>query len=302
MADTTTTIPAIVNDAECSPQMQDPQMQDPQMQDQDQDQDQDQAQCQVPATAVKDMHVLFVQDVSGSMEDQRGSVANGINEIVGDLQMRYKAPCEHSATIRIIKFSSHDCIQVGEAVPVHDVQRMNATDLVCNGMTALWDTVAVAIARMNADSAGVPATTYIFTDGDENDSRKFGKSSVNEMIADNKKRNPMHSVLFIGSDPSAKRNAEGMGLDRVHSIQHDSANTPIAYEVCRRALARCVSGDTQSTEFNDDDIVLSETPSQPEHNQHNQHNQRTQHNPCAFMDSQHDDFAFVSDDVPSICS
>ena len=165
MADTTT-IPAIVNDAECSPQMQDPQMQDPQMQ----DQDQDQAQCQVPATAVKDMHVLFVQDVSGSMEDQRGSVANGINEIVGDLQMRYKAPCEHSATIRIIKFSSHDCIQVGEAVPVHDVQRMNATDLVCNGMTALWDTVAVAIARMNADSAGVPATTYIFTDGDENDS------------------------------------------------------------------------------------------------------------------------------------
>lgn len=314
MADTTTTIPVIVNDAEYSPQMQDPQMQDPQMQDplmqdQDQDQAQDQTQCQVPAIAVKDMHVLFVQDVSGSMEDQRGSVANGINEIVGDLQKRYKAPCEHSATICIIKFSSHDCIQVGEAVPVHDVQRMNATDLVCNGMTAMWDTVAVAIARMNADSAGVPATTYIFTDGDDNDSRKFGKSSVNEMIADNKKRNPMHSVLFIGSDPSAKRNAEGMGLDRVHSIQHDSANTPIAYEVCRRALARCVSGDTQSTEFNDDDIVLSETPSQPEPNQHNQPNQRTQHNqhnqhnPCAFMDSQFtDDFAFASDDVPSICS
>jgi hypothetical protein len=136
------------------------------------------------------------------------------------------------------------------------VPRMCATDLVCNGLTAMWDAVAVAIGHMNADSAGVAATTYFFTDGDENDSRKFGKSRVNEMIADNKKRNPMHSVLFIGSDPSARRNAEGMGLDRVHSIQHDSANTPVAYEVCRRALGRCVSGDTQSTEFNQDDIVL----------------------------------------------
>jgi hypothetical protein len=116
---------------------------------------------------------------------------------------------------------------------------------------------------MNAESAGVPATTYIFTDGDDNDSRKFGKSSVNEMIADNKKRNPMHSVLFIGSDPSARRNAADMGLDRVHSIHHDSSNTPVAYEVCRRALGRCVSGDTQSTEFTQDDIVLSETPSAP---------------------------------------
>jgi hypothetical protein len=52
-----------------------------------------------------------------------------------------------------------------------------------------------------------------------------------------------------------------MGLDRMHSIQHDSDSTPVAYEVCRRALGRCVSGDTQSTEFNESDIVLSETPS-----------------------------------------
>jgi uncharacterized protein YegL len=285
MTDTTTTTTpaiAIVNDAECIPQMQDP--------------------CQVPATAVKDMHVIFVQDVSGSMEDQRVSVANGINEIVGDLQKRYKSPCEYTASISMIQFSSHDFVQAGPAVPVHDVPRMNATDLLCNGMTAMWDATAVAIARMNADSAGVPATTYIFTDGDDNDSRKYNRSSVNEMIADNKKRNPMHSVLFIGSDPSAKRNAEGMGLDRVHSIHHDSANTPIAYEVCRRALGRCVSGDTQSTEFNDDDIVMSETPSHCD--QHNQHNQPNQHNPCDFIDSQitDDEFVFASDDVLSICS
>jgi uncharacterized protein YegL len=213
----------------------------------------------VAAAAVKDMHVIVVQDVSGSMQDQRRSVKTGINEIIGELQTRYKEPCPHNATFSIIKFSSHDCISVGPAVPVHDVAKLD--DLTCDGMTALWDAVAIAIAQMNEKSSGVPATTYVFTDGDNNDSRTHTQSSVNEMIADNKKRNPMHSILFIGSDPSTKRNAVGMGLDRVHSIQHDSDNTPVAYEVCRRALERCVTGDTQSTEFNDNDIVLSETPS-----------------------------------------
>lgn len=186
---------------------------------------------------------------------------NGINEIVGDLKKRYAAPCEHHATICVIKFSSHDNIRIGPTILVQDMPVMTVADLKCDGSTALWDAVAIAIARMNTNSAGIPATTYIFTDGDNNDSMKHTQSGVNEMIADNKRKNPMHSVLFIGSDPSTRRNAYDMGLDRVHSIQHDSENTPVAYEVCRRALGRCVSGDTQSTEFNESDIVLSETPS-----------------------------------------
>jgi uncharacterized protein YegL len=216
-----------------------------------------------PGLAVKNMHVIIVQDVSGSMEDQRKSVATGINEIIGDLKRRYSEPCEYTATFRMISFSSHDLIQVGDAVPVHDVKPIDPNDLVFDGMTALWDAAAIAINLMNEHSAGVPATTYIFTDGDNNDSMHHRRSGVNEMIAENKKKNPAHSILFIGSDPSTRHNANGMGLDRVHSIQHDSENTPLAYHVCSRALGRCISGDTQSTEFTQDDIVLSETPSAP---------------------------------------
>ena len=255
---------------------------------------QDQNQDNLPPIATKDMDVRFVQDVSGSMEDQRISVVKGINEIMGDLKKRYRAPSPHSAHIQLITFSSHDNIRVGERVSVHDVNLMDPTELRCDGMTALWDSVAIAINQMNTNSAGIPATTYIFTDGDNNDSRKHTQSGVNEMIADNKTRNPMHSILFIGSDPSAKRNAVGMGLDRVHSIQHDSHDTPVAYEVCRRALGRCISGDTQSTEFNDDDIHLSEPQRHAYHDEH-----------ALYGNSGHDsqpsdDFAYGSDDMPSI--
>ena len=240
------------------------------------------------------------------MEAQRVSVVNGINEIIGDLKKRYRAPCAHKAHICIIEFSSHDNIRVGKRVPVSDVPLMDPAELLCDGMTALWDAAAIAIDQMNASSAGVPATTYIFTDGDNNDSKNHTQSRVNEMIADNKTRNPMHSILFIGSDPSAKRNAAGMGLDRVHSIQHDSDDTPVAYEVCRRALGRCVSGDTQSTEFNNDDIQLSETPSHAHHapRAHHVHHSHPAHHDEYDLyapDSQpSDDFVFESDDVPTI--
>jgi hypothetical protein len=92
-----------------------------------------------------------------------------------------------------------------------------------------------------------------------------------------------------------------MGLDRVHSIQHDSANTPVAYEVCRRALGRCVSGDTQSTEFNHDDIVLSETPSAPRG--YASPTTTTPTTPTTMSapmtDSQPCDYVFESDDTPS---
>ena len=262
----------------------------------------DEEESRLPPFAVKDMNVLVVQDISGSMESQRVSVATGINEIFGDMQKRYREPCEHKATVCIIKFSSHDNIAAGPVIPISEVKPITMRDLVCDGMTAMWDATAIAIDHMNKHSAGVPATTYIFTDGDNNDSKMHTRSSVNEMIADNKKRNPMHSVLFIGSDPTTKRNAQDIGIDRVHSIQHDANATPVAYEVCRRALGRCVSGDTQSTEFTQEDIAMSETPQ----HQHEPQTPRTPHTPPHHTDSQvsdsqlsEDDYAFASDDVPT---
>jgi len=251
------------------------------------------------------MHVTIVQDDSGSMQDQRRPVLTGINEIIDEIKSRYREPCPYTATFRFIRFSSHDCIHIGPAVPVQDVNLMTPADLECKGMTALWDAGAAAINLMNTEHAGVSATTYIFTDGDNNDSKECTQTSVNQMIADNKKNNPMHSVLFIGSDASARRNASAIGLDRVHSIQHDADNTPNVYHACRRALGRCISGDTQSTEFNDDDIILSETPSEAQHPQHPQQQrqqqqrqqQQRQQQPQPFADSQA--FDPVTDQEPS---
>ena len=53
-----------------------------QTEDHDRNQDNSANQANLPPIATKDMDVTFVQDVSGSMEAQRVSVVNGINEII----------------------------------------------------------------------------------------------------------------------------------------------------------------------------------------------------------------------------
>lgn len=207
--------------------------------------------------AVKDMNVYIIQDISTSMECNKYAVSNGIDEIISSLRKRYEEPCDYKANVCLITFSSHDNIVVGEVIPVHETKK---TTFSCEGMTALWDAIGIGMSHMREKSGSISATMYIFTDGDNNDSRKYSGDEIREIINTHKSEFPTHSVLFIGSDPTTKKNANKIGLDTVHSIQHDSCDTPVVYRVCSHALDRCVSGDTQCTQFNEEDIAIVSEP------------------------------------------
>jgi uncharacterized protein YegL len=207
------------------------------------------------AKAAKNFDVYILQDVSGSMTDQSKSVANGINEIIDDLKKRYDEPCEYTATITFSTFSSNTMIRIGKQTPIKQFHPIKPPT--CDGLTAMWDSTGIKLELMKEKSNNVAAVLYIFTDGSDNDSIKYRRDDIRKMIA---AKSEMHSVLFVGSDPTSAETATSLGVDRNCSIQHSSDNTPIAYEVCRRALARCVIGDTQTTTFSASDIQLTETP------------------------------------------
>jgi hypothetical protein len=68
-------------------------------------------------------------------------------------------------------------------------------------------------------------------------------------------------MLFIGSDPlSSAANADAIGVTRTKSLNPSSDNTPSAMRACTNTIARCVTGETQTPEFNDNDIAMSEGP------------------------------------------
>lgn len=209
--------------------------------------------------ASKSIRVIFAHDLSGSMDGSRRMIATGTNEFVQDLQTRYELPCNFTAQFCLITFSG-DNIKIGEWSDIHDVPVFDANSFVCGGSTPLWDTCGVGLEKLGRDCEGCTAAMYVFTDGDDNNSKRFSCNSIRERIAT---LNPeMHTMLFIGSDPlSSAANAAAIGVSRTRTLNPSSDNTPSAMRACTNAIARCVTGETQTPEFNDSDIAMSEGPS-----------------------------------------
>ena len=206
--------------------------------------------------ACKNIRVLFAHDLSGSMNANRKMIADGTNEFVQDLQKRYAPPCEFAATFCLITFSG-DTIAIGEWTDIHSMPVFCPDSFVCDGTTPLWDASAIGLDKMEHECEDSVAALYVFTDGEDNNSRNANRISIRDRIA---KLNPAkHTMLFIGSDPlSSAANAAAIGATRTKSLNPSSDNTPSAMRACTNAIARCVTGETQTPEFNDNDIIMSE--------------------------------------------
>lgn len=205
--------------------------------------------------ACKNICVIFAHDVSGSMESSRKMIADGTNEFVQDLQMRYSEPCEYNARFCLITFSG-ETIVVGEWTDIHSTPVFCANSFKCNGTTPLWDACETGLDKMESDCVDIVSALYVFTDGEDNSSTNANRGAIGKRIM---KLNPLlHTMLFIGSDPLSAANAASIGVTRTKSLNPSSDNTPSAMRACTNAIARCVTGETQTPEFNKSDIAMSE--------------------------------------------
>jgi Mg-chelatase subunit ChlD len=184
------------------------------------------------------------------------TMVSGTNEFIEDLKARYADPCEYRAEFLLITFSG-DNISVGKWRNVKELDMYTSRSFECHGTTPLWDACEIGLDKIATECADCTAALYVFTDGDDNNSKKATRTSIREKVAslDTTK----HTMLFIGSDPlSSKRNANDIGLDRHRSLNHRTDSTESAMRACTNTIARCVTGESQTPEFNDDDIIMSE--------------------------------------------
>ena len=205
--------------------------------------------------ACKNIRVVFVHDLSGSMEQHVRTVSTGTNEFIQDLQLRYAEPCEYNAQFLLITFAG-DNITVGEWQNIVGHPMYTPSSFKCHGSTPLWDACDIGLDKIICDCQDVTACMYAFTDGDDNNSKRATRETIRVKVTS---LDPTkHTMLFIGSDPMSRRNADDIGLDRVRSLNPSSDDTPTAMRACTNTIARCVTGETQTPEFNDSDIMMSE--------------------------------------------
>lgn len=205
--------------------------------------------------ATKNIKVIIVQDLSGSMEGSRTKLATGVNEFSSELKMRYEAPCEFSAQICLITFSG-DNIDIGEWMDIQSAPVYTKESFRCYGSTPLWKSCKLALGKVTEECNDCTAAIYVFTDGEDNNSNGVTSKDVRDMI---ESLDPTkHTMLFIGSDINSAKDADSAGITRHRSLNPTENDTPFAMRACTNTIARCVTGETQTPEFNDDDIQSSE--------------------------------------------
>lgn len=128
-------------------------------------------------------YAAMVLDESGSMGPHRGSALEGFNVQVNVI--RGGAAQAGKTLVSLTTFNS-STRQLLVARPVENLQPLSENQYNPAGGTALFDAIGQTIESMlelpGADNAQTAFLVAIFTDGDENSSRRFSASTLKELV------------------------------------------------------------------------------------------------------------------------
>lgn len=180
------------------------------------------------------IRINFILDESYSMNDQRDAVIGGFNEYLDT----HKNKTDANYLVTLVKFSNHNNINVVFAgKPVSEVRHITREDYTPQGGTALYDAIArtVELTESLMRETSVPSNvlTFIFTDGDENDSKVYprwtaynvenGTTRINRMIT-TKEDSGHWTFSFVGSSRDALKEAQAIGISLGNSFQWNYSN------------------------------------------------------------------------------
>lgn len=206
-------------------------------------------------------YIGFVQDHSGSMENNKKLAVDNFNEQRAKLLKEDDDSMDNLVTI--VEFD--DQIHCNyDNVPISEVKEL--TKWWTGGMTALYDAIAFCINNIKKkmdddDRDNKAALVVIQTDGDENDSSDYaldknGQQRINKLI--NKLEDTkLWSFVFLGENID-KEVAMSMGFKMSNIMSHKSGdkNVAHAYHMSSNGLDTYMKsrkrGATQSMNYFDD--------------------------------------------------
>lgn len=179
--------------------------------------------------------IAFVLDRSGSMAPIAQAAIDGFNEFLHD---QLQTP--GSARLSLVLFD-HEIDVPCLSLPLPEIAPLDERTYVTRGSTALLDAVGLTIAELGRRLAAIPEAdrpgqviVAIFTDGEENSSRRFTWHQVADMI---RHQQDVYSwqFLFLGANQDAIASAARL------SIQRDHAATYVADAVGKRSSSKSIS-------------------------------------------------------------
>lgn len=142
---------------------------------------------------------LFILDASSSMNYVKNETISGFNEvIVGIRKVSVKNKIDSRCSL--LTFSSNNSETfVSKNVSIDKFKDLTPDSYFMYGMTALYDAIGKGIEFLDKTTTkGSNVTIHIFTDGRENDSRKYNRKKIASLIQ-NRKDKLNWTITFIGA-------------------------------------------------------------------------------------------------------
>lgn len=167
----------------------------------------------------------FLLDETGSMESVKAATISGFNEYVGSLKKR-----DELTRFTLTLFNSGGTRTMFQALPVQAVGELDENSYKPDNTTPLYDAIAAAIHKMDADveaalkrgETDLDILFVIMTDGLENASQTYNRAQVFDLITARRERG--WSFVFLGSNQDAWSVGSSIGVAASHSMKYSAGS------------------------------------------------------------------------------
>jgi hypothetical protein len=180
--------------------------------------------------------MVYILDRSGSMASMREAAVSAFN---GFLKEQKELPGE--ARLSVVLFDDEYLLPY-DSLPLEKVRPMVAADFEPRGSTALLDAIGISIDRLGQRLVATPekdrpgqVVVAIFTDGQENASRKYNLTRIHEMIR-HQREVYAWEFLFLAAGQDAMAAAADLGIRFENSATVDYSAKGI--DVSAKAISR----------------------------------------------------------------
>jgi len=187
---------------------------------------------EVVVKAHQRVHVCCILDTSGSMRPFSKGTLTAVNTLIENQQKdQQKLTLEVGLGEEkpVMKFSACyfalDRQPFLSAVPIEDVKPIDKYE--CEGTTALTDAIAETIADLESKvEKDEKVLLYIFTDGQENASRKHKTEDVRKLVK--RKQEEGWEVTFLGANQDASEEGGKYSIPTTSCINFEQSHTGIS--------------------------------------------------------------------------
>lgn len=164
----------------------------------------------------------FALDKSGSMTSMQMKVIEGFNKTLADMKEE-EIRDDVRYLITLVEFSDNARIVYADK-PLAEVKPLDTKTYVPDGMTALYDGIAMAIDTCEEGEKDTLVT--IMTDGGENSSKDWDASTIKTLI-DLRQDENKWGFTFFGANQDACLTAKSLGVR--NALNYSTVNTSAAF-------------------------------------------------------------------------